>query len=175
MSPRTIVLEVPDLADDTIRLREWRHDDAPLLAAAWRDPTVIAGTRPPDDRSERAARRWIAGCETRRQAGIALDLVVASVDDDAARGEVGLSRFDAGRRAAMAGWWVAGEARGRGLASRAVDLIASWVLSEGPLVAVLAEIAPDNVASERVAAAAGFEVLRPATEDRPGVWVRRRR
>lgn len=174
MTRPSVVLEVPDLADDTVRLRAWRSDDAPALVSAWHDPAVIAGSRPPEDRSVRFARRWIAGCETRRLAGVALDLVVAAVDDDAVLGEVGLSRFDTERLAAMAGWWVVEEARGRGVATRAVDLLAAWVLAEGPLVAVVAEIAGDNVASERVASAAGFDLLRPAAENRPGTWVRRR-
>lgn len=173
MNPGAIVLDVPDLADADIRLRPWRLEDAPALVAAWHDPAVLAGAHPPEDRSERGARRWIEGWEVRRAGGIAFDLVVADLADDSVVGEIGLSRFDPGRRAAMAGWWIAESARGRGLAAAAVRLMTDWAMAPGRLAAVLASIDVDNVASARVAERAGFVVLRPGGEGEPAVWVRR--
>ena len=173
MTDAAIVLDVPDLADDVVRLRPWRADDASALAAAWTDPAILAGSRPPDDRSEKAARRWIEGCDLRRRAGVALDLVITRVAEDTVVGEVGLSRFDTTRRAVMAGWWVAAEARGQGLAVRAVRSLVDWALDEGQLLAVIAEIAADNPASEGVARSSGFSMLRHADDDSPAVWVRR--
>jgi len=154
-----IVLEVPDLATETIRLRPWRGDDAATLSLAWHDPDIIAGSRPPVDRSVPAASHWIEGCEVRRQAGVAFDLVIAACDDDRVLGEVGFSRFDVGRRAALMGWWVHPEERGRGVAGEAVGSLTEWALNDGGLVAILAEIDPTNVASERVAQRAGFRVM----------------
>lgn len=160
-----LVLEVPDLAADGIRLRPWCLDDAPSLSRAWHDPAIVAGSTPPPDRSVDAAAAWIAGCDERRRAGVALDLVIAA-DDGQVLGEVGFSRFDHDRRAALMGWWVHEEARGRGVASRAVRMIADWVLESTWVDHVLAEIGAENSASEAVARAAGFEPL--AT----GVWRR---
>ena len=57
---------------------------------------------PPDDRSEAAARRWIEGCEERRLAAVAFDLVIAA-DDDTVLGEFGLSRLDRSRRGSLDG------------------------------------------------------------------------
>lgn len=174
MTHPSIVLDVPDLAAGPWRLRAWRSDDAGALVAAWHDPDVIAGSVPPPDRDAHQARRWIAGCDERRRAGVALDLAVVD-GDDAVVGEVGLGRFDATRRAAMIGWWVARPARGQGVATAAVGLVADWALDPTRLDALVAEIGADNTASRRVAGAAGFTEARPAGDDRPSVWIRRRR
>ena len=172
MNEPTVGLEVPDLADDRIRLRMWLADDAAALAAAWHDPGIAARSSPPTDRSREAAARWIEGCETARRAGLALDLAIADIDD-AVIGEVGLSRIDPRRRVAMIGWWVDAAHRGQGVASAAVALVADWALHPDRLCALVAEIAVDNVDSTRVARRAGFVLLRAGTPDTPTVWTRR--
>jgi RimJ/RimL family protein N-acetyltransferase len=114
----------------------------------------------PADRSPDAARRWIAGESQRRLRGLALDLVIGPYDGDIVWGEVGLSRFDAAMRRAEIGWWLAPEARGRGVAAAAVDLVVTWALAEPlGLRQVWARIDPDNAASSGVAAAARFRLL----------------
>lgn len=164
----SIVLAVPDLADRSIRLRPWRSDDAESLVRAWHDPAVIAGSSPPSDRSVGAARRWIEGWDARRLGGVAFDLAIAAVDDDRVLGEVGIARIDPRRRAALLGWWVHEEARGNGVASTALTLVVDWLLASSPVEHTVAEIAPDNPASEAVARNAGF------TRRTAGVWVRSR-
>jgi RimJ/RimL family protein N-acetyltransferase len=116
------------------------------LAAAWADPDVVRRTAVPAVRDVAAATRWIAGEAERRAQGLALDLVVASGGGRDVLGEVGLARFDrpgAGGRPAAAGggrfvgaagraeigFWTAPAARGRGLATVAVRLVAAWVLT----------------------------------------------
>ena len=160
MSAAPIVLEVPDLADDRrqLRLRPWRADDAPALAQAWNDPVIIEATNPPPDRSVQAATRWIEGCDQRRRSGLSFDLAIAG-PTDLVMGEVGLSRFDPPRRAALIGWWVHAEARGRGVATSAVSMLSDWVLGPGGLHALIAEMGADNEASIRVAERAGFAVM----------------
>ena len=166
MSSGGIVLEVPDLSTETIRLRPWRVDDAESLSRAWHDPAIMAGSAPPVDRSVEAAARWIAGCDERRRVGLAFDLVIADRAHDGVLGEVGFSRFDAERRAALMGWWVHEDARGAGIATSAVMLLVQWALTSAALAHLLAEIGEDNPASEAVARAAGFQPLVS------GVWRR---
>ncbi len=158
MTAEPIVLEVPDLVTDRLVMRPWRAADADALSAAWHDVRIAAGSTPPPDRSVAAAARWIEGWEQRRVAGLAFDLVIADPGDDRVMGEVGFSRLDPVRRAAMIGWWLHEDARGRGLAAEAVALVVAWVLA-GPLEHVLAEIAADNTPSEAVARRAGFVPL----------------
>jgi RimJ/RimL family protein N-acetyltransferase len=164
----------PPLGDGAIRLRPWAAEDAGALAAAWADPEVQRWNAVPESRSELDAARWIAGEARRRELGLALDLVVSPADpyDDAVLGEVGLGpiAWEAGKaeasevgKAAEAseagqaaiGWWIAGPARGRGVAARAVTLLASWAERELDL-RVVALIDPANAASLRVAERAGI-------------------
>ncbi|MXW61980.1 MAG: GNAT family N-acetyltransferase [Acidimicrobiaceae bacterium] len=172
MSERAIVLEVPDLSCELIRLRRWQPADAPELEKAWMDPAILSDSVAPERRSLRDARKWISRTDVRRRAGLALDLVIADANSDALLGEVSLYRFDKARRAAEMSWWLAAEARGRGIATRAVNLLATWAL-DGRLTAVLAEIKTSNVKSLELAARCGFDLLRPADESTPAVFVRR--
>ena len=85
-----------------------------------------------------------------------MDLAVTDPASGAVIGEVGLSQFDAERRAAMIGWWIGSGWRGCGRAGEAVALVVDWALAEGGLTAVMAEIDADNHASAAVARRAGM-------------------
>jgi RimJ/RimL family protein N-acetyltransferase len=137
-------------------LRPWCSDDALALAAAWADPEIRRWTEVPDDISEEAAARWIAGWEERGRRGIALDLVVSPIDGDEVLGEVGFVRDG---RLARCGWWVASAHRGRGVATAAVTQLAARARELG--LEPVAEVDPANEASRRIAERAGL--LRGAT------------
>jgi len=169
---RAIVLEVPDLRCELIRLRQWQPADAPELEKAWKDPAILSDSVMPENRSLRDARKWISRTDVRRRAGLALDLVIADPRSDKLLGEVSLYRFDKPRRAAEMSWWLAAPARGRGIATRAVNLLAAWAL-DGRLTAIVAEIKMSNVKSLELAARCDFDLLRPADESNPAVFVRR--
>ncbi|HEX6425140.1 MAG TPA: GNAT family N-acetyltransferase [Acidimicrobiales bacterium] len=159
-----IDLPDPPLTDPaaSITLRPWRATpgDVAALSAAWADPEIVARTAVPDDRSTAAAERWIRGEPARRAAGVCLDLVVAPLEDDASvLGEVGLRNVQARPRRAELGWWMAPAARGQGLATAAVRLLAGWALSALGLDQVWARVDGANPAATRVAAGAGFVEL----------------
>lgn len=164
---------VPTLTDGVVRLRSWCVDDAPALAAAWVDDGVRRFARVPHPADEATAARWITGAERRWADRAALDLVVSPMGDDAVLGEVGLGPFDTSRNAAAVGYWVAAGARGRGVASAAVRLLATWALDPAGLglAALVATTDPANPASAAVLRRAGFVPL----GDRDGRhhWVRR--
>jgi RimJ/RimL family protein N-acetyltransferase len=121
---------------------------------------VVGGGPVPSDPSPAGARRWIAGEQERRRRGLALDLVVSPMEGDLVWGEVGLRGFDPAVRRAEVGWWLTPEARGRGVAAAAVDLVAAWALGAPlGLRQVWARIDPANQSSARVAEAAGFHRL----------------
>jgi RimJ/RimL family protein N-acetyltransferase len=139
--------------------------------AAWRDPSVVAANPVPADSSPAGARRWIAGESERRRRGLALDLVISPIGGDPVWGEVGLRGFDPAVRRAEIGWWLAPEARSRGAAAVAVDLVATWAL-RAPLGLrqLWARIDQDNTTSARVAAGARFRRLGSAGGG--DVWAR---
>src|SRR5688500_5106968 len=101
-----VELTDPRLTGRRVRLRPWRPDDAPALAAAWTDPEVRTHTLVPQPADVATATRWIAGWAVRAEHGHALDLVVSGLDDDAVRGEVGLGPIDWPRRTAEIGFWI---------------------------------------------------------------------
>lgn len=159
-----------------IALRAWRDDDAPALAAAWADPDVARWATVPGDGSVAAAARWIAGAPLRAATGASVDLVVGPVDGDDVWGEVGVARLrlradGEERTVGDVGWWVVAPRRGRGVARAAVALLAGWAASEGGLTPLVARIEPGHLASEAVAAGAGFTRRGPFD---PGhdLWVR---
>jgi RimJ/RimL family protein N-acetyltransferase len=151
-----LVVDIPCLAGANSRLRPWRAADAPVLAAAWRDPAIRDRLRVPQPADEAAAARWISQRERACAEGRSADLAVTDLPSGEVIGEVGLSRFDPARRAALIGWWIAAGWRGHRRAAEAVRLVLDWVLTEGPLDAVMAEIDPDNAASAAVARRAGM-------------------
>lgn len=165
-----MVLPVPDLAGPTTRLRPWRVADAPALVAAWHDPAIRDRLSVPEPADEALAVRWISQREQAWAEGRSVDLAVTDRPTGTVVGEVGLSSFDPVRRAALVGWWIAENWRGRGRAREAVRLVVDWVLSDGPLEAVMAEIGADNPASMAVARRAGLRrVDTPHRESRqPG-------
>lgn len=149
----------PPLSDGTIRLRPWDAGDAPALAQAWADEEIRRWTAVPSDPSEDHARRWISGTELRRRQGVALDLVVSPADehDGTVLGEVGLVTMAGGPSRAEVGWWTAAEHRRRGVATRAVSLLAGWCHDELDLE-LFADVDADNVPSIWVAEAAGVRL-----------------
>jgi RimJ/RimL family protein N-acetyltransferase len=154
-------------SDGVVVLRPWRPDDAGSLAAAWADPEIARWTAVPADRSAEAAARWIAGWDERRRRRLALDLVVAPAAAEATvLGEVGASFVD---RPPALGWWVRPEARGQGIAVRAVRLFVGSLLAAGFVTELVADVDADNLASVAVARHAGFE---PTAQ--PGRYIVRR-
>jgi len=153
-----IPLPDPPRSDGVVTLRPWEPDDAPVLAAAWEMPDLQRWAAVPALRGEDEARRWIEGTPNLRGGGRSLDLLVTDAHDHRPLGEVGLRGFGrGGGRDAELGWWVLEEERGRGVAARAVDLLATWALgSPMHLDELVAVVDPENVASVRVAERAGF-------------------
>ena len=151
-----LIVDVRCLAGPTTLLRPWRAADAPVLAAAWRDPAIRDRLEVPEPADEAAASRWISRRERAVAEGRSVDFAVAHPLSDEVIGEVGLSGLDPVRRAALIGWWIAEGWRGQGRAAEAVRLVLDWALSQGPLDAVMAEIDSGNPASQAVARRAGM-------------------
>lgn len=151
-----LVLPDPPLADEAVRLREPAARDLDAVVAACQDPMVQRFTRVPTPYGEADGRAFIRGSAGRRLMGQSLDLVVADRRDDRLLGMVGLiaDRHDALR--AEIGYWVAPDARGRGVATRALGLLARWCVTHGGFERLDLQAATANTASLRVAERCGF-------------------
>jgi RimJ/RimL family protein N-acetyltransferase len=142
------------LTDGTIVLRLRRAEDVPLISAASHDPETRRRLEDEPMTPEREASS-VARTEEQWRLGAAAPFVIADPGDNRALGLVNL-QFGEDATLAVS---VFPQERGRGLASRAMRLAATWGLRELGLGRVVAEAAADNAASIRAIEKAGF---RPA-------------
>jgi RimJ/RimL family protein N-acetyltransferase len=110
----------------------------------------------PENLTVPQAREWIARADDARQQARAIRLAIVAAADDAFLGQVGLGRLDWNERVGEVFYWVAAEARGREVARRAARMVTDWAFAVLNLARVEIVVNPDNEASQRVAAAAGF-------------------
>lgn len=160
----------PRLEADDVALRPFHVDDAPAVAAACRDPAILRFTFMKDGLTESEAADWIHRTNERWPDGHTCFAIVDG-DDDRLLGQVGLN-VNARHISAEGYYWVTASDRQRGVASRALGLVADWGFSKG-IQRLFLVIHPDNVASNRLAAAMGFTregILRsyePVKDQRP--------
>jgi ribosomal-protein-alanine N-acetyltransferase len=148
----------PPLEDGVVRVRGWRPDDLWARVEAWRDPSLMRFMLQPApaEPSVEDAAAWVEVRERRRRQGEALFLVVAAVEDDRACGCVWLWNVDAAKGCGEVGYWLLREARGRGLATRAVRLVCDYAFERLGLERLELFTLRGNDASERVAERAAF-------------------
>jgi RimJ/RimL family protein N-acetyltransferase len=156
----------PDLSDDSVVLRPLRPADIPNVVAACRDPEIVRWTTEiAEGYTEEHARNWIESTHAGWTKGRA-ELAIAEKATDAFAGAIGL--FARQEWVAEIGYWIAPASRGRGLATRALELISAWAEELG-FVRLQLTILPGNHSSERVAAKAGY-----AEEGVLRAWVNQR-
>lgn len=169
---RVIDLRLPDppLRDERVLLRSMVDDDVAWVAAASRDELIPRFTRVPVDNTEAGVRAFVMAQPGLRSSGRELHLIGAEARSGARIGMIGLHHVDADARSAHVGYWTALEARGQGLTTTAVRLLATWALTTLGLERLELRADVENLASQRVAERVGFThegVLRDA-EWRPG-------
>lgn len=163
----------PPVMRDRAMLRPWgaSDHDPRALASAWAEPDIARWCKVPDEHDEAAAKRWIAGEGMRRDAGQALDLVIAEPGRaEVVLGEVGLVVVEPEKHWAEVGFWLFPGARGAGRASAAVEGFADWVIHELPIARLFARVSPENPAAGRVVERAGFTMAGTLPDD-TNVWV----
>jgi RimJ/RimL family protein N-acetyltransferase len=136
------------LEDDDVVLRPFVDADIPAIVAACQDPEIPRWTSVPAPYTEEDARRFLSGEPNVHS------FAVVDAASDKLLGSVGYQLLNHSR--ATFGYWVAREARGRGVASRALRLLSRWALREHGLARVQLIVEPDNAASIRVAENAGY-------------------
>ena len=150
-----IPLPEPPLADTQVLLRPWTLGDVPAVTAACQDPEISRWTVVPREYTELHATEFIATRDRDRAAGRELSLAVVD-HADALLGAIGMSNFDWADHKGEIGYWMAREARGRGLGTRALRLLSRWALEFLGLERLELMANPANEASQRLAESAGF-------------------
>jgi RimJ/RimL family protein N-acetyltransferase len=145
-----------ELRTERLLLRPLRREDAGAIAAGCADPDVPRFIPlVPRDYTLADAERF-------------LDVVLAVAPDDPERtfaiadGSsdelLGIATVRV-REGGSVGYWLAPEARGRGLATEAVRALVEWVTGDQRVRWLTLTAHPDNAASQRVAEKAGFRRL----------------
>ena len=168
-------LRVPErrLSDGEVRLRPWRDRDIPDLLEACRDPEIPRWTVVPSPYTEVDARAFVAGQNERLSRGEAAPFAVVGADRGEFLGSVEVTLLDRRSGRGELGYWVAPQARRRGVAVRAVGLMSAWSFTELGLDRLELLVEPENAPSQRVAESAGYtregllRSYRPMKERRP--------
>ena len=157
-----------EVRGDRVVLRPWRLEDVAAVASACLDPEIERWLAlVPQPYTEDHARLYIQDCieapENRRPFAI----TDATTGDVIGSIDMHINRLLIGH----VGYWVASEARGRGVAPDALRALSKWAIDDLGLGRIELVTDPDNIASQRVAEKAGFQregVLRSMLLNRDG-------
>jgi ribosomal-protein-alanine N-acetyltransferase len=145
-------LDQPQLIVEELTLRPWQQADAAALVHAYADPDI---------------RRWHARAMTSADAESWIDHELdrwrhdrgsswAITDGDLMLGRIGLGGVSLEEARAGVTYWVIAEARGRGVATRALGAVVGWAFESVGFHRLELEHSIQNSASCRVALNAGF-------------------
>jgi RimJ/RimL family protein N-acetyltransferase len=146
----------PPLSDGVVTLRPWGEDgDVEALVAACNDRAIAEFLDIiPSPYTENDAREYIE--RTREGWSAETTSNFAILLDGKPVGSIGVSWKRPQEGVAEVGYWVAPEARGEGVGTRALKLAARWALEERGMERLQLRADERNPASRRVAEKAGF-------------------
>jgi RimJ/RimL family protein N-acetyltransferase len=145
----------PPLADGVVTLRPWGEEgDVGAIVAACNDPQIATFLEMiPSPYTEDDALEYLELTREGWEAGTMSNFAI--VESGRAVGSIGIRWLDGFEQgSAEIGYWVAADARGRGLCTRALRLAAAWALGHTERLQLRADV--DNRPSNRVAEKAGF-------------------
>lgn len=156
MSPRPIEVPVEGLTDGVVRLRLGSDADVERITAFVQDPDVIRWTTIPPGQDAEATQNWMRRGMAGMATGTDVSFVIADAATDEPLGTMGLHEINRATERAVAGYVLALEARGRGLARRALRLLCAFAFDELRLARVEVTIEAENLASRATAESVGF-------------------
>jgi len=139
-----------------VRLEPLDKRFVPDFEALTTDPDVVRFTRVPDERSDGFAARWIETYVRAWKDGSRAGFAIVDAADGSFLGMVALVQIHLDMAEGELGYIIAPAARGRGIAGRAIGLLAGWAFRELGLMRLEAWIDVANEPSKRVAERSGF-------------------
>jgi RimJ/RimL family protein N-acetyltransferase len=144
------------LGDGIVALRLFDASDAPAVAEACRDPEIPRWTYMAEGLTVPQAREWIERAHDTQRTGRTIRLAIVGAERGRFYGQIGVGKLNWEQSIGEIFYWLASDARGRGIAARAVRLVVPWTFATMGLARVEITVDPANAASQRVAEAAGF-------------------
>jgi RimJ/RimL family protein N-acetyltransferase len=144
------------LSDGVVRLEPLERRFVADFDALTTDPDVIRFTRVPSNRSDGFASSWIETYVQAWKDGSRAGFAIVDEADESFLGMAALVQLHLDLAEAELGYIVARWARGRGIAGRAIRLVADWAFAELGLARLEAWIDVANEPSRQVAERAGF-------------------
>ena len=152
----TLAPPQPPLTDGVVTVRPWGEDgDAEAIMAACNDRAIaefLDMIPQPYRRSDADA--YLEACRVGWREGTFSNFAV--VVDGRAVGSIGVRWVEPDQGVAEVGYWVARDARGKGVCTRALRLIAGWALTRPGIARLQLRADEENAPSKRVAENAGF-------------------
>jgi len=149
----------PKLSDGVITLRPFTPADVPVVTLACQDPELSRWTaQVPWPYTENDAIEWISRHRAMWSEGRGAPFAIVDQNGQLL-GAISLNPVDWSSLEAGVGYWVAHWARKGGVATRALELVVIWAFQALGLTTLKLETMLGNVASERVAAKAGFQMV----------------
>ena len=142
------------LTIDDLVLRPWRPADAPELLAVCQDPEIARWVTIPQPFLLRDADAFIQNTLTMWRDGTGAAFAIVDAATDRLLGAV--TRFGPEGHQATFGLWLASDARGRGVGTRSLRLVADWTFATTAAIRLDSFIMVGNEASNRMVERAGF-------------------
>lgn len=148
----------PPLSDGVVTLRQWgEKGDVEAITAACNDPAIAEFLDLlPSPYTENDARVYIAQSREGWADGTMTNFAIASAETGDSIGSIGVRWLEPQQGVAEVGYWVAPEARGNGVCTRALLLVSRWVLEDCGMERLQLRADELNPASRKVAENAGF-------------------
>jgi RimJ/RimL family protein N-acetyltransferase len=139
-----------------VRMELLAENHLPSVAEMFDDDDVLRYTRIPDPAPPGFEHEWLEFYEEGRREGKREAFAVVDVDDGSFLGLALAFGIDREGRQLELGYVVAPAARGRGVATRALELLTEWAFDELDALRIELWISASNDASKRVAANVGY-------------------
>lgn len=152
-----VPLPVPAIRVGAVSLRGWQTADVDALYGAFRDHEILRFSWASLSEYRREdAERYLRDQEAGRLAGNQIELAAVDLSDQILGG-FSPYRIDQETGNAAVGYWLVAAARGRGLATAIVLLLARWGFERLSIERLELTCGPQNVASQAVAHRVGFQ------------------
>ncbi|MEV6299547.1 GNAT family N-acetyltransferase [Actinoplanes sp. NPDC051861] len=146
-----------ELTDGVVTLRPLGVRDMDFYTELHSLPDVVATSVPPVLKAADEIRRRCYRAEAQWLAGSSADLVILDTATGTPAGEISLYYQEPPLAQAMIGYSTLPAFRGRGLTTRAAQLVSLWAFAETGIVRLIAGALPTNIGSQRVLEKAGFQ------------------